>query len=77
VVAQRVEPIASEACGAKLRVFVPESSIQNVRMVCNESGHCSRGRGERRVIFREHHDGPAQPKTNYDSPRYSADNHYI
>jgi hypothetical protein len=51
-------------------------------MVCNESGHCWRERGERRVIIREHHDGQAQPKTNYDSPRYdsprySADNHYI
>jgi hypothetical protein len=31
----------------------PESNIQNVRMVCNESGQCWRQRGERRVIIRE------------------------
>jgi hypothetical protein len=31
----------------------PESNIQNVRMVCNENGRCSRERGERRVIIRE------------------------
>jgi hypothetical protein len=30
-----------------------ESNIQNVRMVCNESGRCWRERGERRVIIRE------------------------
>ena len=34
----------------------PESNIQNVRMVCNESGRCWRQRGERRVIVREHRD---------------------
>ncbi len=33
--------------------IVPESNIQNVRMVCNESGQCWRERGERRVIIRE------------------------
>jgi len=32
----------------------PESDIQNVRMVCNESGRCWRERGERRVIIHEH-----------------------
>jgi hypothetical protein len=30
-----------------------ESNIQNVRMVCNESGRCWRERGERRVIIHE------------------------
>ena len=35
---------------------IPESNIQNVRMVCNEAGQCWRERGERRVIIREHHD---------------------
>ena len=35
---------------------VPDSNVQNVRMVCNESGRCWRARGERRVIIREHHD---------------------
>jgi hypothetical protein len=34
----------------------PESNIQNVRMVCNESGRCWRERGERRVIIHEHRD---------------------
>jgi hypothetical protein len=29
---------------------VPESNIQNVRMVCNENGRCWRERSERRVI---------------------------
>src|ERR1700726_4794107 len=32
---------------------VPESNIQNVRMVCNENGRCWRERDERRVIIRE------------------------
>ena len=34
----------------------PESNIQNVRMVCNESGQCWRERSERRVIIREQND---------------------
>ncbi|MEH2609684.1 hypothetical protein [Bradyrhizobium sp. AZCC 1693] len=34
----------------------PESDIQSVRMVCNESGRCWRERGERRVIIHEHRD---------------------
>jgi hypothetical protein len=36
--------------------IVPESNIQNVRMVCNEAGQCRRERGQRRVIIREHSD---------------------
>lgn len=32
---------------------VPESNVQNVRMVCNENGRCWREGGERRVIVRE------------------------
>jgi hypothetical protein len=36
--------------------IVPESNVQNVRMVCNEAGQCWRQRGERRVIIREHSD---------------------
>ena len=35
---------------------VADSNIQNVRMVCNESGQCWRQRGERRVIIREQGD---------------------
>jgi hypothetical protein len=34
----------------------PESNIQNVRMVCNDSGQCWRERSQRRVIIREHGD---------------------
>lgn len=30
--------------------IAPESNIQNVRMVCDETGRCWRDRGERRVI---------------------------
>ena len=44
------------ASAAPLSVGVsvaPESNIQNVRMVCNENGHCWRERGERRVIIRD------------------------
>ena len=35
---------------------MPDSDIQNVRMVCNEDGRCWRERGERRVIVRESRD---------------------
>ena len=34
----------------------PESNIQNVRMVCDESGRCWRQRDEGRVIIREPND---------------------
>jgi hypothetical protein len=47
---------ASAAPVAPNGAVAPESNIQNVRMVCNESGHCWRQRGERRVIIREHSD---------------------
>jgi hypothetical protein len=32
---------------------LPDSNIEQVRMVCNENGRCWRERGERRVIVRE------------------------
>jgi hypothetical protein len=32
---------------------VPQSNIQNVRMVCDESGRCWRERSERSVIIRD------------------------
>jgi hypothetical protein len=32
---------------------LPESNIEQVRMVCNDNGRCWRERGERRVIVRE------------------------
>ena len=35
---------------------VPESNIQNVRMVCNEDGRCWRERGERHVVIRDGRD---------------------
>jgi hypothetical protein len=34
----------------------PESSIQQVRMVCNENGRCWRQRDDRRVIIRDFDD---------------------
>ncbi len=35
---------------------VPQSNVQNVRMVCNEYGRCWREHGERRVIIGEPRD---------------------
>jgi hypothetical protein len=32
---------------------LPDSSIEKVRMVCNENGRCWRERGERQVIIRD------------------------
>ncbi len=32
---------------------LPDSNIEQVRMVCNERGRCWRERGQRRVIVRE------------------------
>lgn len=41
--------------------IVPESSIQQVRMVCNEDGRCWReNRGRRVVISEEHRYGPRE-----------------
>ena len=45
---------------------VPESNVQNVRMVCNENGRCWRQRDERRVIIRERDDSYAYaPRERY------------
>jgi hypothetical protein len=33
--------------------ILPDSNIENVRMVCNENGRCWRERSERRVIVRD------------------------
>lgn len=38
--------------------IMPDSNVENVRMICNENGRCWRERGERRVIIRESYDGP-------------------
>ena len=35
---------------------LPDSNVQNVRMVCDENGRCWRQRGERRVIIRDSYD---------------------
>ena len=46
--------------------IAPESNIQNVRMVCNESGRCWREGRERRVIIREPDDSYAYaPRERY------------
>ena len=46
---------ATVASAAPLSIgpVASDSNIQNVRMVCNESGRCWREREERRVIIRE------------------------
>jgi hypothetical protein len=35
---------------------MPDNGIENVRMVCNESGRCWRERGQRRVIIQDSYD---------------------
>lgn len=35
------------------RLVAPDGNVQNVRLVCDESGRCWRQRSERRVILRE------------------------
>ena len=48
---------AASAAPISAETFVaPESNIQNVRMVCDDSGRCWRERGERRVIIRDRDD---------------------
>ena len=48
--AASAEPLSADVS------VVPQSNIQNVRMVCNEGGRCWRERGERRVIIRDSYD---------------------
>lgn len=48
--------LATAATAAPLTnglTVMPDSNIENVRMVCNENGRCWRQRGERRVIIRD------------------------
>src|SRR3981189_2056494 len=50
---------ASAASAAPLSngmTTLPDSNVQNVRMVCDENGRCWRQRGERRVIIRDSYD---------------------
>jgi hypothetical protein len=44
---------------------LPDSNIENVRMVCNENGRCWRERGERRVIIRERDSYNYAPRERY------------
>ena len=46
------------------RLVAPEGNVQNVRMVCDESGRCWRQRSERRVILRESY-GSDVPRERY------------
>ena len=57
---------ATAAVAAPLAVnrVTPDSDIQNVRLVCDESGRCWRQRSERRVILRESY-GYAAPRERY------------
>ena len=48
--------LASAASAAPLAngiTVLPDSNIEQVRMVCNENGRCWRERSQRRVIIRE------------------------
>ncbi|WP_291863329.1 hypothetical protein [Bradyrhizobium sp.] len=48
--------LATAASAAPLTngiVALPESNVEQVRMVCNENGRCWRERSQRRVIIRE------------------------
>ena len=46
------------------RSVAPDSDIQNVAVVCDQSGRCWRQRSERRVILRESY-GYAAPRERY------------
>jgi hypothetical protein len=48
--------LATAASAAPLTVsrsVIPDTDVQNVRLVCNEDGRCWRERGNRRVIVRD------------------------
>ena len=48
--------LATAATAAPLAAnqsVAPDSNIQNVRMICDDSGRCWREHGERRVIIRD------------------------
>ena len=49
--------VASAASAAPLSagpVMLPDSGIENVRLVCDDSGRCYRTRGGRRVVVEEY-----------------------
>ncbi len=69
---------ATAASAAPLSADVsvgPASNIQNVRMVCSESGRCWREHSERRVIIRDPADsyGYARHERYYDRRGYDED----
>ena len=47
---------ASAAPLSNRMTVLPDSNVEQVRMVCNEDGRCWRERGERRVIIRDSRD---------------------
>jgi hypothetical protein len=49
---------------------LPDSNIEQVRMVCNENGRCWRERGERRVIVRESESYDYAPRERYQRRDY-------
>ena len=63
--------LATAAVAAPLAVnrVSPDSRIQNVRLVCDESGRCWRQRSERRVILRESY-GYSAPRERYQRRGY-------
>ena len=67
--------LASSAFAAPLSngiTALPDSSIEQVRMVCNENGRCWRERSERRVVVRESYGydrGRAYGRRGYDDGR--------
>ncbi len=67
VVAGASALLATAAVAAPLMVnrsAAPDSDIQSVRLICDESGRCWRQRSERRVILRESY-GYAAPRERY------------
>ena len=43
----------------------PDSNIQNVRMVCDDSGRCYRSRGSRRVVIQQDDSYNYAPRERY------------
>ena len=60
---------AASAAPLSVGAVASDSNIQNVRMVCDESGRCWRQRSERRVIVRDSY-GYAPRERYYDRGDY-------
>lgn len=61
--------VASAAPLSNGMTVLPDSNIEQVRMVCNENGRCWRERGERRVIIRDSY-GYAPRERSYERRSY-------